>query len=177
MAEEHSAKEAKFVVLQEKKAEEAKEKIAEAKEEKAEIKDAPAKKSGEAPGEKAEKTAETPAKGAEAKKEASETKKPAEVKKEEPKEEKKKREIVLERIYTVPMIEAYSKPAMARANNAIKLLRRFLARHMKAEDGKIKIAEKVNNLIRSRGSGRPMKSIKVKATKDKEGIVLAEIAA
>lgn len=175
MADEHSAKEAKFVALQEKKAEEAKVEVAIAKEEKIEAKAAEhpvkaevhrheGKKEGAAPSKEGEKKAEP----------KKEEKKPAE--KEAAKEEKK-REIVLERIYTVPFSQIYAKPQQSRGNMAITFLRKFLARHMKGAPEKIKISLILNNTIRKRGSGRPMKKVKIKATKDKEGVVLAEIAA
>ena len=41
---------------------------------------------------------------------------------------------------------------------------------------KVKIATEVNSLVRTCGGRRPMRSIKVKASKDKEGIVLVEAA-
>jgi large subunit ribosomal protein L31e len=168
MADEFRAKEAKFVALQEKKSEEAKEKkqevelaAIESKEKKVE-----GKKGAIAPKAQAKKEGE---KAATAK---------APEKKEEKKEEKeiKKREIILERIYSIPL-DVYAKPQQHRANAAIKVLKKFLARHMKTDIKKVKIALIVNNTIRKRGGGRPMKKVKVKATKDKEGIVLAELAA
>lgn len=190
MAEEHSAKEAKFVALQEKKAEEAKELIAEAKEEKAaELEEEKKNEAKSAPDKKGETTTskEGEKKKGEPKKEGKITdSKPGEKgkapekkeeKKEEPKKEEKKREIVLERIYTVPLWEIYSKPQQSRGNMAITFLRKFLARHMKGAPEKIKISLILNNTIRKRGSGRPMKKVKIKATKDKEGLVLAELAA
>ncbi|MEK6843532.1 MAG: 50S ribosomal protein L31e, partial [Candidatus Micrarchaeota archaeon] len=97
----------------------------------------------------------------------------APVSKDEPKVERK-REIVLERIYIVSLADTYRKPAMQRANYAIKFLKKYLTRHMKAQEGNVKISLILNNFIRKRGSGRPVKKIKIKATKDKDGIVIAE---
>ncbi len=184
MADQPSAREQKFVETQAKKAEEKKEEKAEVKleEKKAEGKKieekpkTPGIKEGE---KKIEKKEEKPGeKMKEEKAPEKKAEKPAE-KKEEKKEEKDetKREIVLERIYTVPFMEIYSKPQQFRGNAALVFLKRFLTRHMKAEEGKVRISMSVNNLIRKNSSGRPPKSIKVKVTKDKEGIVLAEIAA
>ncbi|MFH1258162.1 MAG: 50S ribosomal protein L31e [Candidatus Micrarchaeota archaeon] len=168
MAGVEQAKEAKFIQLQEKKAEERKEIDLKKVEEKAEAK------------REEKKADEHKGKQPEDKKAAEKTAPPAkktEEKKEEKKEEPKKREIVLERIYTVPLIAAYSKPLMKRGNAAITLLRRFLERHMKADEKKVKISLILNNIIRKRGSGRPLKKVKIKATKDKEGVVIAEISA
>ncbi len=96
---------------------------------------------------------------------------------EEKKEEKKpgeKREIVLERVYTIPLAEAYEKPAKKRAAKAVKLLREFLSRHMKALV--VKIEPGVNEFIEARGATSPAKVVRVRASKDKSGVVLAELA-
>ena len=70
-------------------------------------------------------------------------------------------------------MKAYKKTQMGRADYAIKLLRSYLERHMKSDD--VKISVEVNNTIRARGSGRPLKKIKVKAQKVKDGRVTAEL--
>ncbi|MFH1107201.1 MAG: 50S ribosomal protein L31e [Candidatus Micrarchaeota archaeon] len=142
-----TAKQDKFIELQEKKAEEKK---LEAQQ--------PASKAPEASKPEAKK---------EAKKEAIN-----EEKKEEKKE--KKREIVLERLYTVDLSRAYAKPAMKRANRASRLLREFLCRHLKSPAESIRIAPALNEAVRAHGGARPLKKVKLKATKDKDGIVLAE---
>ncbi len=90
--------------------------------------------------------------------------------------EAKKREIVLERVYSVPLMDAYKKPHDMRANYAVRSLRAFVSKHMKAELGKIKISSEVNEFIRENGSRKPAKLVKVRATKDKEGVVFAEFA-
>ncbi|MBI5224236.1 hypothetical protein HY989_00020 [Candidatus Micrarchaeota archaeon] len=150
-----AAKESKFVSLQEKKSEEKKE--ADAK---------------EVAASKEEKARESTQKGKGDKAKAEK----ATVSKDEPKAEKK-REIILERIFIVPLSDAFKKPAMQRSNYAIKFLKKYLTRHMKAQEGNVKISLILNNFIRKRGSGRPVKKIKIKATKDKEGIVIAETVA
>ncbi|MFH0971309.1 MAG: hypothetical protein V1835_01955 [Candidatus Micrarchaeota archaeon] len=161
MADVASAKEAKFIEVQEKKAEEKKAEDLK-KEEKA-------KEAGETKKLEAKKDE----KKGEIKKESPKT----DAKKdEEKKEEPKKREIILERICTVPFMHLYSKPMMKRGNAAIKFLKNYLSRHMKTDVKKVKISLFLNNAIRKRGSGRPLKKVKIKATKDKEGGVLAEIA-
>lgn len=147
-----SAKQEKFIELQEKKAFEEKE--------------------------EAVKPAAAPSAEIAKKTDGKEAKKPE--KKEEKKDAKppeKKREVVLERIYTVSLKDAYSKPQMKRANVAIRMLKDFLSRHMKADRPNVHVAVALNNLIRARGSGRPLKKVKILATKDKEGVVLAEQSA
>ncbi|HDD39993.1 MAG TPA: 50S ribosomal protein L31e [Nitrososphaeria archaeon] len=78
-------------------------------------------------------------------------------------------EVVLERIYTVPLGDAYDASRKRRAKKAINLLREFAQRHMKAED--VRISEGVNQLIWSRGAEKPPKKITVLMRKDKDGIV------
>jgi len=98
-----------------------------------------------------------------------------EAKKEE-KEEKpaEKREIVLERVYTIPLEDAYAKPAKKRAARAVKILRQFLSRHMKSQN--VKISPEVNEFIEERGATSPAKKVRVNASKDKAGMVLAKLA-
>jgi len=110
--------------------------------------------------------------------------KPAEKTEAEKKEEakakelaEKKREIVEERIYTVPLVKAYKKPENKRAGYAVRLLRQFVSRHMKANESAVFIAPQANESINARGSRRPPKLLKIKASRDKEGKVLAELAA
>jgi ribosomal protein L31E len=98
-------------------------------------------------------------------------------KEKEKKEGKPKREIVLQRFYTIPLAKAYAKPHSLRGNAAARMLREFLAKHFKVERGKVKIDLKVANAVRARGSRKPLKKISVNASKDKEGIVLAELRA
>ena len=78
-------------------------------------------------------------------------------------------EVVLERIYTVPLRDAYEASRKRRAKKAINLLRKFAQRHMKTED--VRISEGVNQLIWSRGAEKPPKKITVLMRKDKDRIV------
>jgi large subunit ribosomal protein L31e len=96
----------------------------------------------------------------------------------EKKEEKveKKREIVSERVITVPLRDAFKKPVYSRTNYAARILRKFVSRHLKTELKKVKISGKTNSVLRGAGGRSPLKSLKVKASKDKEGIVLVEPA-
>jgi len=96
-------------------------------------------------------------------------------KKEESEKEEKKRVIVLERNYVIPLIKAYARPECKRGNRAIKLIRGFLARHFKASEDKVKLNSVICEAVFARGSTHPPKKIKVKASKDKEGLVLAEL--
>lgn len=97
-------------------------------------------------------------------------------KKERDKPEEKKREIVLERLYTVPLDKAYRSTKWSHANYAIKILRSFASRHFKSPIEKVRLATQVNEKVRSFGTVRIPKKLKVKLTKDKEGLVRVELA-
>ncbi|MEA3329361.1 MAG: 50S ribosomal protein L31e, partial [Nanoarchaeota archaeon] len=109
-----------------------------------------------------------------------ETSKPAveksKVKKVEKKDEVK---IELEREYIVPLRKGLlNVPRYRRASKAVKILKEFLAKHMKVEDRdlrKVKINIYLNNELWFKGIKKPVGKIKVKAVK-KGGIVYAELA-
>ncbi|MBI5635794.1 hypothetical protein HY993_02410, partial [Candidatus Micrarchaeota archaeon] len=87
-----------------------------------------------------------------------------EEKKQEKKEEKKqeKKKVLLSRVHTVPLLKAYEKPQTKRGNTAIRLLREFIARHLKQPNRKlIKIDNAVNSAILARGAIKPLKKVRV----------------
>jgi len=87
--------------------------------------------------------------------------------------------VVLERENVVPLRKGFQKvPRYKRAKKAIKTLREFIAKHMKVEGrdlGKVKVDKWLNQEIWFRGIKKPPAKIKVKATKDSEGIVKVEL--
>ena len=90
--------------------------------------------------------------------------------------EKKEAKIVLERIYNVPLRKGWLKaPMHKRAKKAVRTLREFLAQHMKADFENIKVGMWANEHLWAKGTKKPPHHIQVKATKDSEGIVRAEI--
>ncbi len=83
-------------------------------------------------------------------------------------------EKVLERTYNVPLRKEFLKTApYKRAKRAVNTLRDFLKRHMKAE--KVSVSNYLNNKLWSHGIKRPPHHIKVTATKDKDGNVVASM--
>ncbi|MEM1583969.1 MAG: 50S ribosomal protein L31e [Nitrososphaerota archaeon] len=78
-------------------------------------------------------------------------------------------EIEIEREYVIPLRDAYEASRTRRARRAINIIKEFARRHMKAEI--VKISNKVNSLIWSRGIKKPPRRIKVVMRKDKEGVV------
>jgi large subunit ribosomal protein L31e len=79
----------------------------------------------------------------------------------------------LERIYVVPLRRAYETPRTKRSRKAVKILRSFISRHMKAEEMDVAISEGVNSLIWKRGIQKPPRKIKVRAVKNGEKVVVS----
>jgi len=93
------------------------------------------------------------------------------------KEAEVEEEVVEERIYTVPLGRARIAPVTKRAPRAIRILRAFIKRHMKADDeDSIVISNEVNERIWSRGIEKPPRRIRVRVTKDREGLVRVYLA-
>jgi large subunit ribosomal protein L31e len=107
--------------------------------------------------------------------------------KKEVKKAKKKevKEIVEEKIYTIPLGRAWISPRRKRAPRAIRLIRSFIHRHMKIkteveemeeEAERLVISNEVNEKIWSRGIEKPPRKIRVRAAKDKEGVITVYLA-
>jgi len=111
-----------------------------------------------------------------------------EVEEEEAKKEKKEKaeeEIVEERIYTIPLSRAWIQPPKKRTPRAIRIVRSFIQKHMKIkteveEEGeepeKLVLSNEVNQKIWSRGIKEPPRNIRVRAVKDKEGVITVYLA-
>jgi len=80
----------------------------------------------------------------------------------------------LERIYTIPLGDAFRKPRNQRAPRAVKLLREFAAKHMKA-DGRVVVSEMLNMFIWERSIQKPPRHVKVRLIKE-DGEVRAYLA-
>lgn len=94
----------------------------------------------------------------------------------EPEEKEEEEDIVEERIYTVPLGRVRIGPRKKHSPRAVRLLRAFIKRHMKADDDSIRITNKVNEKIWSRGIEKPPRKIRVRVTLDSEGIVTVRLA-
>nr|MDO8080766.1 50S ribosomal protein L31e [Candidatus Freyarchaeota archaeon] len=82
--------------------------------------------------------------------------------------------MVEERVYTVPLKAARYVPPKRRASKAVRILRKFIGRHLKVEN--IIILPEVNEKIWERGIEKPPRKIRVKASKDEEGVVEVALA-
>lgn len=89
-------------------------------------------------------------------------------------EKKKENQAVLERTYTVPLRSAFRNAAPHRkTNRAVGALRAFLAKHMKSED--VRLGQHLNAFLWAKGIKSPPPRVTVKAVKDSEGTVRAEL--
>jgi large subunit ribosomal protein L31e len=80
----------------------------------------------------------------------------------------------MERIYTVPLGRAWIAQKYRRAEKAIFVLKQFTKRHMKSTE--IIIDPNVNEAIWARGIKNPPRKIRVKMTKDSDGVVTVQLA-
>ena len=94
--------------------------------------------------------------------------------KEEKRREIEEKEIVEERIYTIPLSRAWVSPRKKRAPRATRLVKSFIQRHMKPEV--LVVDNEVNERIWSRGIQKPPRNIRVRAVKDREGVVTLYLA-
>ena len=90
-------------------------------------------------------------------------------KEEEPGEEEI--EVVEEKIYTIPIGRlGYVTDRGHRAPRAVRDVRAYVSRHMKAEE--VAISNEINAALWARGINKPPRKITVRAVKDKEGKVV-----
>jgi ribosomal protein L31E len=89
---------------------------------------------------------------------------------EEVEEEVPKEEIIDERIYNIPLAKARRGPRTKRAKKSMRYLREFMNRHFKPEA--LVISQEVNEFIWKRGIQHPPRKIKVRATKNIDGLVV-----
>jgi len=86
----------------------------------------------------------------------------------------KEEEIIDERIYIVPLYKARHGPRTKWAKKSVRYLRKFMTRHFKPEA--LIISKDVNEKIWSRGISKPPRKIKVRATKNIDGLVVCYLA-
>jgi large subunit ribosomal protein L31e len=76
---------------------------------------------------------------------------------------------VEERTYTVPLAKTRYTPYYKRTSRAVKLIRIFFTRHMKAE--RVIFTKELNEALWENGIRNPPRRVKIRATKDDEGNV------
>ena len=81
----------------------------------------------------------------------------------------KKQQAMDERIYTIPLRREFIKvPRVKKANRAVKAVKTYISKHMKAEH--VIISQELNEKIWERGIHKPPAKIKVKAVMESEGV-------
>jgi large subunit ribosomal protein L31e len=101
---------------------------------------------------------------------AVETTPAAEEKEEEEGEAEEEIEVVEEKIYTIPLRHVWITPRGKRAPRALRYVRDFVTRNMKAEE--VAMSNEINEAVWARGINKPPRKIRVRAVKDKEGKVI-----
>ena len=86
-----------------------------------------------------------------------------------------KEEIIDERIYVIPLAKARNGPRNKRAKKSIRYLREYMNRHFKPEA--LVISQEVNEKIWERGAQKPPRKLKVRATKNIDGLVVVYLVA
>jgi len=92
----------------------------------------------------------------------------------EEEEEAPEEEIIDERIYVIPLSKARHGPRNKWAKKSVRYLREFMDRHFKPEA--LVISQEVNEKIWARGIQKPPRKIKVRATKNVDGLVVLYLA-
>jgi large subunit ribosomal protein L31e len=80
----------------------------------------------------------------------------------------------LTRVYMVPLRRAFEAPKYRRAKVAVRIIREFTVRHMKATE--VKIEKGVNELLWSRGITNPPRRIRLEMERDEDGVVFVRLA-
>ncbi len=76
----------------------------------------------------------------------------------------------MERIYTVNLSDAYNTVRNKRTPRAVKLLRSFAQRHMKARDMRVVLSPALNNHLWKRSIQKPPRRVKVRIIKREDAL-------
>jgi large subunit ribosomal protein L31e len=79
-----------------------------------------------------------------------------------------------ERIYTIPLGRAWVAKNYRRTERAVKVLKKFVHRHMKPTY--VILDPTVNETLWARGIRNPPRKIRVRLVKDEEGVVTVYLA-
>ncbi|ACB40585.1 50S ribosomal protein L31e [Pyrobaculum neutrophilum] len=85
------------------------------------------------------------------------------------------RKVVASREYVISLRRAYVVSRTKRAKYAVGLIRRFVARHLKVEPSAVKIGQKLNMELWSRGIEKPPRRVRVSVEKYSDGTALVEL--
>ena len=80
----------------------------------------------------------------------------------------------LTRTYVVPLGLAFEAPAYRRAKVAMRIIKEFTTRHMKASE--VKVKKDVNELVWARGIRKPPRRVRLEMERDEDGVVSVSLA-
>jgi large subunit ribosomal protein L31e len=78
----------------------------------------------------------------------------------------------MERIYTIPLRDAFATERVKRAKRAMRLVKEFLERHMKSEN--VKLGKSINEAVWAKGAKKPPRKVRIHTVKEDE-IVYSEM--
>jgi large subunit ribosomal protein L31e len=74
------------------------------------------------------------------------------------------------RIYTINLGKAWLTPRYRRTDRVINMIREFARKHMKSNE--VKLDQELNRHVWEKGKAHPPRSLRVRMTKDEDGIVI-----
>lgn len=69
--------------------------------------------------------------------------------------------IPTQRLYTIPLRDAWKVPYKRRAKKAVALIQKFVKRHMKTDEKSVRVGTQLNEAIWARGIKFPPRKVKV----------------
>ena len=79
----------------------------------------------------------------------------------------------MEKVFVIPLRQAFRAPRTKRARRAMELVRMFLSKHLKSKE--VIVGTSINETVWSRGMEKVPRRVRVHAEKDDKGVVRAEI--
>ena len=70
-------------------------------------------------------------------------------------------EVKTQRLYTIPLQDAWKVPYKRRAQKAVILIQKFVERHMKADPKNVRVGPALNDAVWARGIKHPPRKVKV----------------
>jgi large subunit ribosomal protein L31e len=77
----------------------------------------------------------------------------------------KEKDVLFERVITIPMRKVFNRPTIQRTAYAIKYIKEFVARHTHSAPEDVWIDENVNELLWERGAKKPPNALKLRIIK------------
>lgn len=77
----------------------------------------------------------------------------------------------IEKVYTIPLRVVKRVPRTHRAERAVTEVKRYVARHLKADLEKVWLDNPLNEALWARGMQKPPSKLRVKAIKFDDGVV------